>query len=139
MTASMLTRTLIGFAIGIAVCWLALIVALLILKPGRGRLVDAIRLLPDTLRLLKRLATDRSLERGIRIRLWLVAALVASPIDFLPEFLPVIGPADDIFFVALVLRSVVRRAGPEAIRRHWPGSPDGLAALWKITRLPGEP
>lgn len=139
MTASLLTRSLLGLAIGLAVCWVALIVTLLILKPGRGRLVEAVRLLPDTLRLLKRLATDPSLERGVRIRLWLVFGLVASPIDFLPEFLPVIGPADDIFFVALVLRSVVRRAGPEAIRRHWPGTDEGLAALWKITRLPGNP
>ena len=39
--------------------------------------------------------------------------------------------------VALVLRSVVRRAGPEALVRHWPGSPEGLAALRRLVRLPG--
>ena len=131
-------RILIGVGIGLVIAWLALIVTLLIVRPGGG-LVDAVRLLPDTLRLLKRLATDPTLDRGIRIRLWIVAGFVASPIDLIPEFLPLIGPIDDVFFVALALRSVVRRAGPGAIRRHWPGSEDGLAVLWKLTRLPAEP
>jgi hypothetical protein len=39
----------------------------------------------------------------------------------------------------MALRSVVRRAGPDALRRHWPGTPDGLAALWRLARLPGDP
>ncbi len=50
--------------------------------------------------------------------------------------MPVLGHADDAIVVALVLRSVVRHAGPVALDRHWPGTPDGLAALRRASRLP---
>jgi uncharacterized membrane protein YkvA (DUF1232 family) len=53
-----------------------------------------------------------------------------------PDFIPVLGYADDAIAVALVLRSVVRHAGPEPVHRHWPGSPDGLAAVHRLAGLP---
>ena len=62
---------------------------------------------------------------------------LALPFDLVPDVIPVLGWADDAIVVALVLRSVVRRAGPEALARHWPGSPEGLAALRRLARLPG--
>lgn len=100
---------------------------------------EAARLMPDTLRLLRRLASDRSLPRGVRTRLWLLFAYLAMPLDLIPDFLPVIGYADDAIIVAAVLRSVVRRAGFDAVEQHWPGTPDGLAALSRATRLrPGD-
>lgn len=61
------------------------------------------------------------------------------PFDLIPDFIPVIGYADDAIIVAAVLRSVVRRAGADAVRRHWPGTQDGLAALWRAAGLPGSP
>jgi uncharacterized membrane protein YkvA (DUF1232 family) len=64
---------------------------------------------------------------------------LAVPIDIIPDFIPVIGYADDAIMVAAVLRSVVRRAGSDAVRRHWPGTRDGLAALWRVAGLPGSP
>jgi uncharacterized membrane protein YkvA (DUF1232 family) len=124
-----LVRLLVAVAIGLAGLWLVLVLALLIARPRGGLLRDAVRLLPDTLRLLKRLATDGTLPRGVRVRLWLLFAYLAVPFDLVPDFIPVLGYADDAILVVLVLRSVVRRAGPEAIRRHWPGTADGLAAL----------
>jgi len=54
------------------------------------------------------------------------------PIDLVPDFVPVIGYADDAIAVGLVLRSVVRRAGPGPVSRHWPGTPDGLAAVYRL-------
>jgi uncharacterized membrane protein YkvA (DUF1232 family) len=51
----------------------------------------------------------------------------------------VIGYADDVIVVSLVLRSVVRHAGSDVVRRHWPGTADGLAALWRAARLPIDP
>jgi hypothetical protein len=51
----------------------------------------------------------------------------------------VIGYADDAVVAAWILRSVVRRAGPEVIRARWPGSAAGLASLWRVARLPGAP
>ena len=53
----------------------------------------------------------------------------------IPDFIPVLGYADDAIIVAAVLRSVVRRAGLEAVRAHWPGSDDGFTALVRLTGL----
>ena len=70
------------------------------------------------------------------MRLWLLLAYLAMPIDLVPDFVPVLGHADDAIVVALVLRSAVRRAGSAAVERHWPGTSDGLAALRRASRLP---
>lgn len=93
---------------------------------------EALRLLPDLLTLLRRLTADRSLPRGIRVRLALLLAYLLMPIDLVPDFLPVIGYADDVIIVALVLRSVIRRAGNEPLERHWPGSPPGLVLIQRL-------
>ncbi len=133
----MVWRVLLGLLAALAVAWAVLAVFLLIAKPRGSLAKEAVRLLPDTFRLLRRLAADRTLPRGVRIRLWVGFAYLAFPFDPIPDFLPVIGYADDAIVVALILRSVVRRAGPDALRRHWPGTEDGLAVLWRVARLPG--
>jgi uncharacterized membrane protein YkvA (DUF1232 family) len=130
-------RILLGLFAALVVAWAVLVVFLLIAKPKGSLAKEAVRLLPDTLRLLRRLAADRTLPRGVRIRLWVGFAYLAFPFDPIPDFLPVIGYADDAIVVSLVLRSVVRRAGPDAVRRLWPGTDDGLAVLWRVARLPG--
>lgn len=76
---------------------------------------------------------------GVRVRLWLLFLYLAMPIDLIPDFIPVIGYADDAIIVAAVLRSVVRKAGPDAIRRNWPGTPHGLATVWRLAGLQGAP
>jgi uncharacterized membrane protein YkvA (DUF1232 family) len=126
---------LLGIAAGLLLAWVVLIVALVIVRPRGGLLREALRLLPDVLRLLPRLAADRRLPRGVRVRLALLLVYLASPIDLVPDFIPVVGYADDAIIVAAVLRSVVRHAGIEAIERHWPGTHDGFAALCRITGL----
>lgn len=93
---------------------------------------EALRLLPDLLALLRRLAADRTLPRGIRIRLVLLLVYLASPIDLVPDFLPVIGYADDVIIVALVLRSVIRTAGNGPLEQQWPGTPAGLALIQRL-------
>jgi uncharacterized membrane protein YkvA (DUF1232 family) len=135
----MLVRLLIGVGAALLLAWLALLITLALAGPKGGLLKEALRLLPDLLRLLRRLATDTSLPRGVRVRLWLLLGYLAVPIDLVPDFVPVLGYADDAIVVTWVLRSVVRRAGPEPVRRHWPGSPDGLGALWRLCGLPKSP
>src|SRR5215468_8886691 len=100
-------RTLIGIAAALVVAWVALAIALLVAKPRGVRLSEAVRLLPDLLRLLRRLATDPAMPRSVRIRLILLLAYLALPIDIIPDFIPVLGYADDAIIVALVLRSTV--------------------------------
>jgi uncharacterized membrane protein YkvA (DUF1232 family) len=129
----------VGVTGGVLLLWVALIVALWFVRPDELRIRDALRLLPDLVRLLRRLAGDRTLPPGVRVRLWLLLAYLALPFDLVPDFIPVIGYADDAVVVALVLRSVTRRAGPAALDRHWPGSPDGLTAVRRLAGLPPAP
>lgn len=126
---------LLGVAGGLLLLWLGMIVALWVARPDAVRLKELLRLLPDLLRLLSRLARDNTLPRGVRVRLWLLLGYLALPIDLVPDFIPVIGYADDAVVVALALRSVVRRAGMEALDLHWPGTPDGLAAVLRLARV----
>jgi uncharacterized membrane protein YkvA (DUF1232 family) len=132
----MLLRMLVGLGVALLVAWAALVLAMVVAARPKGQLLtEALRLLPDVLRLLRRLAADRSLPDGVRVRLWLLLGYLAIPVDLVPDFVPVLGYADDAIIVTWVLRSAVRRAGPDAVRRHWPGSQDGLDAVWRLCRL----
>jgi uncharacterized membrane protein YkvA (DUF1232 family) len=140
---SRLWSVVLGAGLALLLLWVGLVVVMLV--AGRrdertGRLKEALRLVPDIVRLLRRLAADRTLPRGVRIRLALLLGYLAMPIDLVPDFIPVAGYADDAIIVALALRSVVRRAGPEALDRHWPGTPEGLQAVRRLAGLrgPGE-
>src|SRR5215831_7392725 len=132
-------QILITAGAAVLTAWLALVIALVLIRPKGALLSEAIRLLPDLLRLLRRLAADTALPRGVRVRLALLMAYLALPIDLIPDFLPVIGYADDAIVVAFVLRSTVRRAGLDAVRRHWPGTDDGFAALATLTGMANKP
>jgi uncharacterized membrane protein YkvA (DUF1232 family) len=127
---------LVMLAAGLLLAWLALIVVLLVVRPRGGVLREALRILPDLLRLLPRLATDRALPHRVQAGLAFLLAYLASPIDLVPDFIPVLGYADDVVIVAVALRWVVRRAGAEAMRRNWPGTEDGFAVLCQIAGLP---
>ncbi|WP_431920169.1 YkvA family protein [Micromonospora wenchangensis] len=129
----MVADILVGGAVAVAVSWVALLVGLLIVRPEGPLLTEALRILPDLLRLLRRLAGDRTLPRGVRVRLGLLLAYLVVPVDLIPDFVPVLGYADDAILVVAVLRSVVRGAGVGAVRRHWPGTEDGFAALCRLT------
>lgn len=135
MTGSFWWDLAVGMAAALILGWVALIVALAILRPPSGLLREAVRILPDVLRLIHRLAADKALPSGVRIRLWLLLAYLALPFDLIPDFIPVLGYADDAIIVTAVLRGIVRRAGIVAVRDHWPGSDDGFAALCRLAGL----
>ena len=121
---------------GVLLLWLVLLAVLWRARPDELTARGALRLLPDVLRLVRRLAADRTLPTGVRVRLWLLLAYLVSPIDLVPDFVPVLGYADDVVVVAWALRSVVRRAGRDALVRHWPGEPAGLAAVSRLAGVP---
>lgn len=135
MTGRWWLDALLSLALALAVTWLGLVIVLVVVRPRGGLLSESLRLLPDVLRLVRRLAADPTLPRGIRVRLGLLLVYLASPLDLIPDFIPVIGYADDAILVTWVLRTVVRRAGLDAVRAHWPGTPDGFTALTRLTRL----
>ena len=137
MTGSFWWDLVIGLAAALVLAWVVLVIALVIVRPRSGLLREAMRILPDVLRLIRRLAADKTLPRGVRIRLGLLLAYLAMPFDLIPDFVPVLGYADDAIIVTAVLRSVVRRAGIDAVRAHWPGSVDGFDALCRLTGLNG--
>ena len=125
---------LIGVAAALLICWLALVITLAIRRPKGGLLRESLRLLPDLLRLLRRLTTNRDLPTGVRVRVGLLLAYLAFPIDLVPDFIPILGYADDAILVVLVLRSVCRRVSMEELRNAWPGTDDGFAALVQLVR-----
>jgi uncharacterized membrane protein YkvA (DUF1232 family) len=129
-------RVVLGLAGGLLLVWASLLLMLWLARPNKHRLHEAMRLLPDALRLMTRLARDRTLPCGVRVRLWLLLGYLALPFDLVPDFVPVIGYADDAVIVAWVLRSTVHRAGRQALARNWPGKPDGLAAVERLAGLP---
>jgi uncharacterized membrane protein YkvA (DUF1232 family) len=126
---------LMGVLGGLLLLWLVLLVVLWRATLDQTGLRDALRLLPDAVRLIRRLAGDRSLPRGVRVRLVLLLAYLALPIDVVPDFIPVLGYADDAVVVVLVLRSVARSAGSQALELHWPGTPEGLATVRRLAGI----
>jgi uncharacterized membrane protein YkvA (DUF1232 family) len=129
-------RTIVIVAACLVVAWLAFVAFVFVVRPDEASLRDATRLLPDTLRLVRRLAADRMIPRRTRWLVWLLLVYLVSPLDLVPDFVPVIGLADDAIITAFVLRHVIRRAGPGKLQQHWPGSTDGLATLTRLLRLP---
>src|SRR3954454_8282422 len=127
-------EVLLGVACGLLLVWLLLLLLLWRARPEDTRLRDAVRLLPDVVRLGARLAPGRELPRGARVRLWLLVGYLALPFDLVPDVIPVLGYADDAVLVVWTLRSVIRRAGPDALRRHWPGTDQGLEAVLRLAR-----
>lgn len=125
----------LGILAGLLLLWLVFAVVLWFAKPDEYAIRDALRLLPDLLRLIKRLAADPETPRGVRIRLILLIGYLALPIDLIPDFIPVLGYADDAIIVAIVLRSATRAAGSDSLDKHWPGTPEGLLALKRLCRL----
>ena len=114
--------TLIAVAVGLGIVWVALLIALAAARPKDISVTDALRLLPDIVVLLRRLAADPQLPRGVRVRLLLMLLYLILPIDLVPDFIPVLGYADDAIVVVVALRSAARRAGPDALDKHWPGT-----------------
>lgn len=129
---------LIGVAVALVAIWVVMIGVLYVAARKQDdptTLRDALRLVPDVVRLIRRLAADPELPRGVRWRLTALLAYLVLPIDLVPDFIPVVGYADDAVVVALALRSVVRVAGPDAIDRHWPGTPQGLAIVKRLAGI----
>jgi len=125
---------LTGLAVGIGLLlasWGLLIVLAKRLPPGIVR--DLAAFIPDCVTTVRRLRKDPRVPRRAKIAVIVAGLWVASPIDLIPEFLPVIGPLDDIVVVALALRYAGRQVPRDVLLAAWPGEPR------LIERLLGQP
>lgn len=113
--------------------WVVALGALMI-AGRRLSVARLVRAVPDLLALLRGLLRDPRVPRRSKLWVGVTIAWVLSPIDLIPEFLPVIGPLDDIVIVVLVLRHLVRSTPAAVIQEHWRGDP---ALLAKALRLAG--
>ena len=89
--------------------------------------------MPDCVGLIRRLLRDPRVPRRAKAALWLLLPYLASPIDLVPDFIPVLGHLDDAVLVAAALAYVVRRSGREVVEELWPGSEAGLRAILRLT------
>ena len=123
---------MVGFALGLAAAWVLFVALLWILRPRDVRLGELVRVVPDVLRLVRDLLADAAVPASVRLLLVFLLAWLVSPIDLIPEFIPVLGPLDDVVVAVIVLRYVRRRLGEDDLRRRWRGTPDGFALLGSV-------
>lgn len=111
-----------GLLVAVAVVllsWALLVLLARRLPPGTAR--DLARFLPDSVTAVRRLRRHPAVPRRAKAALLVAGLWVLSPIDLIPEFLPVIGPLDDVVVVALALRYAGRRVPREVLLAAWPG------------------
>jgi len=118
--------------VGLVAVWLALLVLLWLIRPRGVGAREMARLVPDILRLVRDLIGDPSAPRGVRVALVILLVWLISPIDLVPEFIPVLGPLDDVIVAVVILRYVRRRLGEEEMRRRWRGTDDGWALVERL-------
>jgi uncharacterized membrane protein YkvA (DUF1232 family) len=111
----------------VAATWLVLFILARRLPPGLAR--ELAGFLPDCVTTVRRLRRDPRVPRRAKIAIIVAVAWVISPIDLIPEFLPVIGPLDDVIVVAVILRYAGRSVPREVLLEAWPGNPDLLNRL----------
>ena len=114
--------------LGLVAAWLALLVLLWLIRPRGVGARELVRLVPDILRLVRDLLTERTTPRGVRVALGILLVWLISPIDLVPEFIPVLGPLDDVIVAIVILRYVRRRLGEAEMRRRWRGTDEG----WRV-------
>jgi uncharacterized membrane protein YkvA (DUF1232 family) len=122
-----LIRVLAVTAGMVAASWLILLILARRLPPGL--LKDLAGFLPACAVTVGRLRRDPRVPRRAKLAVAFAGAWVLSPIDLIPEFLPVIGPLDDVVVVALALRYAARRVPREALEEAWAGEPHVLRRL----------
>jgi uncharacterized membrane protein YkvA (DUF1232 family) len=124
---------LVGILAVLAVVYVALI-ALIVAGSRQWDVRMIARLVPYCAILFKRLLGDPRVPSRWKVASGLALVYLALPIDLVPDFIPVAGQLDDAILIALVLRGLLRSAGPRLLREHWPGP---TALLVPIERFAG--
>jgi len=127
-----LLNGIVGVLAVAAIGWLLLVGFLWLHRPSRDVAVLALRLIPDLVRLVRRLLADPGTPTSVRLVLVGLLVYLLSPIDLVPDFVPGIGSADDLIIAAVVLRWAGRRVGLDDLRARWTGDPAGFEVLRRL-------
>ncbi len=104
-----------------------------LLATGRRQQARALaRVTPDCLVLGGKLMADRRVTRRSKLLLAGLLGYISSPIDLIPDFIPVVGRLDDALIAALVFRRIIRSNGPEILQEHWPGPEQSLRTILRL-------
>ena len=125
-------EVVVAIVVSLLLVWSLLLVVFWLLRPRDVSVRELLGVIPDVLRLLRSLIGDGSVPADVRIVLVGLIAWIVSPIDLIPEFIPGLGPLDDVIVAIVAMRYVRRRVGLEALRDRWVGSEDGFALLSRV-------
>lgn len=123
---------LLGVLAALIALWAILLILFWVLRPKGVSVREILGVVPDVVRLLRSLIGDRSAPLDVRLVLVGLLAWILSPIDLIPEFIPGLGPLDDVIVAIVAFRYVRRRVGVEDLRARWRGSSDGFNLLLKV-------
>ena len=121
--------------IGVAVAIWVVAIVVLFLVGRRLAARELATLLPNLVRMCRTLLRDPRVPRGSKVLVGFAVLWFISPIDLVPEFIPVLGPLDDAILAALVVRHLVKRAGREVVAEAWPGDPSTLERMFRLARV----
>jgi Protein of unknown function (DUF1232) len=122
----------LAVVVGLVAVWAVLLALFWLLRPQGVPVRELLGIVPDVLRLIRSLVADRSVPLDVRVVLVGLSLWIISPIDLIPEFIPVLGPLDDVVVAVVAMRYVRRRLGAAELRSRWAGSPDGFAMLVRV-------
>jgi uncharacterized membrane protein YkvA (DUF1232 family) len=121
--------------IGVAVAIWVVAIIVLFLVGRRLAARELATLLPNLVRMCRTLLRDPRVPRSSKVLVGFAVLWFISPIDLVPEFIPVLGPLDDAILAALVVRHLVKRAGREVVAEAWPGDPATLERMFRLARV----
>jgi len=128
----MLRGLVIGVVCALALWLVAIVVLVALGKRSQAR--ELVAVIPNLVVLFRGLLADPRVPRSSKRWLWFALVWCISPIDLIPEFIPVAGPLDDAIVATLVLRHVLRRTDRAVLADHWHGNPATLDAIVRMGR-----
>jgi uncharacterized membrane protein YkvA (DUF1232 family) len=116
----------------VVIAWIVLVGIVWLHQPSRALAGQAVRLIPDLVRLVRSLVGDPATPRSVKVALAGLLVYLLSPIDLIPDFIPGLGSVDDLAVATLVLRWAGRRVGADQLRNHWTGSEASFDLLLRL-------
>jgi uncharacterized membrane protein YkvA (DUF1232 family) len=129
----------LALAVGVLVSVYVVLIAVLFVGARQWDIRVIARLVPYCAILFKRLLGDPRVPRRWKVASGFALVYLALPFDLVPDFIPVAGQLDDAILVALVLRGLLRSAGPLLMREHWPGPAALLVPLERLASMAPAP